>query len=193
MGKADRFLTTQDVLHLAYGEHGTAADSTPTVLVIGGKYVAQPTAVDGSDVVVLWLDEKGYSRPHLDALQLETFTTAATSGTSTPVTALGAFRDVDVTVDVSAASGTSPTLDIYLDGRLDGTAYANIARLTQVTTAGQYVAHLSKRQSAGQVTVTSDAGAGTTRAIGWGDALRVRRVIGGTSPSFSARVWGVFV
>lgn len=186
MGAADRHQSEQDIVNLVRGIHGTAADGTPTVFLVGGKYVAQPVAVDGGDVVAAWLDAKGYINPHVEALTLIDFTTAGTNQTGSAVTGLGAFRDADVHVNVSAFTGTSPTLDVYADSRLDGTNWKNLARMTQMTGTGQFFLHLTKRQSGGEGTLTSDAGAGTIRAVGWGDDLRVRANIGGTSPSVSA-------
>ena len=195
MGHQDRTFSVQDLLHLTSGTHDGPGDATPLILLVGGKYVAQPTAVAGGDVAILWVSPEGYARPHVTAASLYSFTTASTNGTSSAVTGLGVFKEADVLVDVTSVSGTSPTLDLYIDGRLaGGTAWVNVARLTQITTANQIAVHLSKAQGTNtEVSVTSDAGAGTLRRIGWGDAMRVRRVIGGTGPSISATVYANYV
>ncbi|MDP3064745.1 MAG: hypothetical protein Q8O40_16315 [Chloroflexota bacterium] len=123
-------------------------------------------------------------------LLLDSFTTANGSATGTAAVGLAPYRDADVLVDVTVASGTAATLDVYLDSRLDGTGWSNLGRLTAITGTAKALIHLSKRQAAVEIAGgVSDAGAGTVRAIGWGDDLRVRRNITGTTPSFSARVW----
>ena len=192
MGASDRHLTAQDILNLARGIHGTVDDATPTYLKVGGKYLNQPTANTSGDTVVYWVSQEGYLRPHILPVSIYSFTTAATAGTSSALTGLGAFLDGDVYVDVTTASGTVATLGILIDGRLDGTNYANIAQLSAITAIGQYSGHITKRQSAVGTVLTGTADFGTFRAVGFGDALQIRRQISGTSPSFSANVWVTF-
>lgn len=190
MGTAAEQLSTQHVINLVRGTHGAAADGTPHVILIGGKFVAAPTAVSGAQTVVMWLDERGYSKPHVEARQLDGFTTASANGTGTSLTGLGAFTEMDILIDVTLADGTTPTLDLLLDTQYDGTGWVNLAKTTQITTIDQVALHLTRRLANTEVTnVDTTAGAGTLRNLGWGDALRVRRIIAGTSPSFSGRIW----
>ena len=190
MGAKDRRIPFDDILHLTHGYHGTAADADPTVVLSGGKHVKQPTAIDSGDVVTLWLGKQGHITPEIQALQLDGTTTSGVAGTGTWTTGLGPYKEVDVLVDVTAVGGTSPSVIFYIDSRLDGTGTLNLARFTAITTAGKAVVHLSKRQAAAQVTgMGSDAGAGTVRAIGWADDLRIRRTISGTAPTATYRVW----
>lgn len=189
MGSAD-IIPMGDAIKHVYGVHDGSADATPSVFKIGGKYAAAPGTVGEGDAVILWLSRQGYLTPERQVLQLDSFTTATGSGVGTTLANIGAYKDADVMLDVTLGTGTSPTLDVYLDSQLDGTAWINIGHLTQITTATQVGVHITKRQSSGQVQgIGSDAGAGTIRALGWADNLRVRRSIGGTSPSFSALVW----
>ena len=192
MGEQDRHISAQDILNLARGIHGTGADATPTVLKSGGKFVNQPTANDSGDTVILWVSQEGYLRPHILPISIYSFTAVATAGTSSALTGLGAFLDGDVYVDVTLADGTTATLGILIDGRLDGTNYTNIAQLSAITATGQYSGHITKRQNAVGTTLTGTADFGTFRAVGFGDAIQIRRQISGTSPSFTANVWVTF-
>lgn len=192
MGAQDKHLSSQDILNLVQGIHGTADDASPVYLKAGGKFVNQPTANQGGDTVVFWVSQEGYLRPHMLPVSIFSFTTAATAGTSDPLTGLGAFLDSDIYVDVTAASGTVATLGILIDARLDGTNYSNIAQLAAITTTGQYAGHITKRQSSNGTTLSGTADFGTFRAVGFGDAIRLRRQISGTSPSFSANAWVTF-
>lgn len=69
---------------------------------------------------------------------------------------------------VSAASGTTPTLDVVVEDTLDGgTTWVQVAAFTQSTAAG------SKR-----LDITSP----------FADRLRVRWTIAGTTPSFTFKI-----
>ena len=183
-------LSSDGILNEADSLHGDAAIDSPSRLSVGGKYVKQPTANADGDAVIIWLDDRGYTKPHLQAVTLYSFTSGSDNATSTTTEGLGPFTECDVLLDVTAQAGTTPTLDILVDGRYDGTNFINIAKYTQVGgTTGKYAVHLSKKQGSGEVNVSADAGAGTIRAIGFGDALRVRRVIAGTSPVYDAAVY----
>jgi len=79
------------------------------------------------------------------------------------------YRNLDVLIDVTAVSGTSPTLDVYIDGKFTAVGkYYPIASQTGITTTGQWLLQL--------------------RNIPY-RYIRVRWVIGGTSPSFTFGVY----
>lgn len=180
----------QDLLHLASGEHGTAHDTNPTHLTMGGKYVGTPTAVSSNDAVTFLAGQYGetVTQPRFRQFVMHSTTTSAASHNGTTTTGLGGFKEADVYFAVTARSGTSPTLDLYVDTRLDGTAYTNIAHFTQMTAVGTKVLHITKRQVTAEVDGSADANAGAVKAFGWADDLRVRAVVGGTSPAFTYRV-----
>lgn len=73
-------------------------------------------------------------------------------------------------LDVTAAAGTSPTLDLVVEDTLDGTNWNVVGTFTQRTAAGRQVIDI-----AGQ----------------FAPRLRVRWTIGGTSPSFTFSVTAV--
>jgi hypothetical protein len=73
-------------------------------------------------------------------------------------------------LNVTAASGTSPTLDVVVEDTLDGTNWNTVGTFAQRTAAGRQV-----------IDITSP----------FSGRLRVRWTIGGTSPSFTFSVVGV--
>lgn len=98
----------------------------------------------------------------------------------------------------TAVTGTSPTLDLYIQESLDGgVTFVDIAHFAQATAALTNPSRL--RLSARNVERASDAivtgvGDATTAAASLSgiplisNALRVKWVVGGTSPSFTIAV-----
>lgn len=72
-----------------------------------------------------------------------------------------------VQLDVTAAAGTSPTLDVVVEDTLDGTNWNVVGTFAQKTATGREVINLSTP---------------------FADRLRVRWTVGGTSPSFTFSV-----
>ena len=144
-------------------------------------------------------------------------TTATTNGVGPDINLPQAWQAAILTVNVSTASGTSPTLNVFLQsklgqalagtdvsgGFLTGTAiYDDTLAFTQLTTTGNQIAR----------PVTSGIGAGTpgtsgSLAVGMdylqkdaaltagnyrlgpiGGLWRIKFTIGGTSPSFTFSV-----
>jgi len=101
------------------------------------------------------------------------FSTTLYNGT---VTASGNGSDVDVSpfsvleieLKVTSVSGTTPTLDIYIEGKFENTGdYKTLASQTGITATGTWFFTINPC------------------AFRY---LRVRYVVGGTSPSFTFRV-----
>lgn len=105
------------------------------------------------------------------------------------------YRTMIIQLDVTATSGTNPTLDVYIDTQLDGSTWINMAHFTQFTTVtGRRALQLSET-TAGQATdwdATAAVAAGTTRQGPWGSNIRVSWVITGVTPSFTFDVTGAF-
>ena len=182
--------SVQTMAKAKMGVHGTAANATAAFQAVGGIFTSQPTAVDAGDYVKSWHDARGFAFPHVEALALASFTTSATAATATEVTGFGAFRDLDVQVRVTGLTGTTPTANVLIDSKIDGTNWVNILQTVDVITGTtKLVAHLTRRQAQGVVDVTIDAGEGTTRAIGFGDSIRVRHAVAGTTPALSYTVY----
>ena len=93
------------------------------------------------------------------------------SSSVVPLAGSAGFTTLRVQLDATAASGTTPTLDVVIEDTIDGTNYNAIATFTQLTAAGRQV-----------VNVTTP----------FADTIRARWTITGTTPSFTFGVlaWG---
>ena len=115
-------------------------------------------------------------------------TTSSDSGT---ITGYGSYRSCLFETWVTAASGTNPTLDVYLDTITNGsTGWTNVGHYTQFTTTGRRTISVTafNPSLATDFDATSDAAAGVVRQIDFGSSIRIRWVIGGTTPSFNFAV-----
>jgi hypothetical protein len=103
------------------------------------------------------------------------------------------IRNLLIRLSVTAASGTSPTLDIFFQQSLDGgNTWVDVARFPQVTGALSNPHYLSLSVGADN-RIASSVGDGTIPANSIGTSLvssvwRIRWNIGGTSPSFTFAV-----
>lgn len=179
---------------IANDEHLPTAGAKKVVLVsTTGTAIGQGT----SPVLVQQVDATGGSgHPALyQNILLASFTTlAAGTTTGTTTTGIGGYRNAALFLDVTALTGDTCTLSVFVDSRLDGTNYINVGAYALVTSAGgtgRAVMVLTKEVGTAVAvgSVQADAGAGTARQIGWGDDLRIRRIISGDTASVSARVW----
>jgi hypothetical protein len=91
----------------------------------------------------------------------------ASSGVGTAVAGNAPAQFLRVQLNITAASGTTPTLDVTLEDTIDGTNYNTCATFVQQTTTGRVVIDLTTPFT---------------------DNLRVRWVVGGTTPSFTFSV-----
>ena len=90
-----------------------------------------------------------------------------TTGASAAIPGFAAARLLVLQLEVTAASGTVPTLDVIVEDTVDGTNYNTIATFTQKTGAAREV-----------IRVTT----------AFTDNLRVSYEIGGVTPSFTFNV-----
>lgn len=90
-----------------------------------------------------------------------------TSGNSGVITGYGPPKTLRVQLDVTAASGTTPTLDVLVEDTLDGTTFNTIGTFTQKTAVSREVINIS---------------------IPFTDQIRIKWTIGGTTPSFTYAV-----
>ncbi len=79
----------------------------------------------------------------------------------------GEYTQIRAQLEVTAASGTDPTLDVVIEDTLDGTNFNTIGTFSQKTAPGREV-----------INITAP----------FGDRLRVSWTIGGTDPSFTFSV-----
>lgn len=94
-------------------------------------------------------------------------TARTSSGTSSVLEGYGPAESLRIQLDVTAVTGTSPTLNVVIEDTLDGTNWNTVGTFAQKTAAGREV-----------INVTSP----------FTDRLRVSHTIGGTTPSFTFAV-----
>ncbi len=90
-----------------------------------------------------------------------------TSSTSAALSGYGASTTLRVQVDVTAASGTAPTLDVVIQDSLDGTTFNTIGTFAQKTAASREVINIT---------------------VPFSETLRVSWTVTGTTPSFTFAV-----
>jgi hypothetical protein len=90
-----------------------------------------------------------------------------TSSDSGALPGYGPATSLRAQLNVTAASGTTPTLDVVIEDTLDGSTWNTIGTFTQATTTTRQV-----------INVTTP----------FSDTLRVRWTVGGTTPSFTFAV-----
>lgn len=140
-------------------------------------------------------------------------TTATTNGTGSDINVIQGWQAAIVSVNISTASGTSPTLNVVVQnklgqwgtgdltgGFLSGTAiYDDLLAYTQMTTTGTRImrlctgplfgsANATVVTSADYATLDGTLTVGNLRVGPIGGQWRVKFVIGGTSPSFTFSV-----
>ncbi len=101
----------------------------------------------------------------IDTLHASAARTASGSGAT-----MGGFDKVTwvrVQLNVTAVSGTTPTLDVVVEDTLDGVNWNTVGSFAQVTAVGRQVVNFSAP---------------------FADRIRVRYTVGGTSPSFTFAV-----
>lgn len=143
-------------------------------------YASGGNAVDADNTGRLWTTHKTVaSLPHPSA--------AETISGSTVNLDVSTFEELGIYVNVTAASGTTPTISFYVDG-LD--ASGNWQPLMQLNAGGawtgvtQALAHLGRGISLAGATVGTHVYANLT----FPSTIRIRWTITGTSPSFTFSV-----
>ncbi len=117
------------------------------------------------------------------------------SGNSGPLNLSAPPDHLNLLLNVTAVAGTGPTLDVYVQTSLDGgTTWYDFVHFNQVTAVGEQVAQWSQWNAANAnkaPTVTGDAVLAAATVINGPivpQQVRVKWVIGGTSPSFTFAV-----
>lgn len=87
------------------------------------------------------------------------------------------FSALRCQLNVSAASGTTPTLDAVIEDTLDGVNFNTVGTFSQKTGVAREVINIYRKET---------PGAGFSYPFA--NRLRVRWVIGGTAPSFTFSV-----
>lgn len=107
---------------------------------------------------------------------------------------LADFIGATILLDVTTASGTSPTLNVYIQKLLpDDTTWQDIASFVQMTTTGKEYADLVHMDASVIATNADGALTADNTQVGlFGNEWRLKWVIGGTNPSFTFTVSGSF-
>jgi len=105
---------------------------------------------------------------------------AQTAGGTSAAVAVGSYREFLLLLNVTAVSGTgSPTLTCFVDTSSDGgTTWFQIASGAAITATGTQIIQLG-------------AGTAATPAVLFGDTVRLRWTITGTTPSFTFSAIGI--
>ncbi len=90
-----------------------------------------------------------------------------TSSNSSTLTGYGPAATLRAQLNISAAAGTVPTLDVLVEDTLDGTTFNTIGTFTQATGVTRQV-----------IDITSP----------FSDQVRIKWTVGGTAPSFTFSV-----
>jgi hypothetical protein len=141
----------------------------------------------GQSLPALLVANNGYTQ----VVAATPLTTTGTTAVGITPFALGSFDACLFTVEVTAVSGTAPTLDMYVQSSINGLNFFDRVHFTQITTTGNFVAGITAHSTAGLVpqAMTQNAlAAGTVVNGPIGGWLRFSYVIAGTTPSFTTRV-----
>ena len=117
--------------------------------------------------------------------------TATSTGT---IIGLDCFSIAELQLKISAASGTTPTLDIYVQKLLpDGSTFDDLIHFTQATTTASYVATFTVGGNGMHTQAVRSLAAGSVRSnTSIGNTWRIDAVVGGTNPSFTWSLVGDF-
>lgn len=129
-------------------------------------------------------------------------TTATSSSTGSELNVPEPFTAAILYLNVSAASGTSPTLNVYVQevltlpasgdlvlGQPSGTKfYDDFVSFTQASATGKWVARVVGGSNVVAATKDASLSAGSVANGPIGSIWRVKYVIAGTSPSFTFSV-----
>lgn len=109
------------------------------------------------------------------------------SGSSTPV-AVGSFRELLLLINITAVTGTTPTLQFFFETSDDGgVTWYQLNTSTSYTSVGQSGFSFGAGVSGGG----SGSAATQATALPLGDTFRVRWIIGGTTPSFTFKATAI--
>lgn len=119
--------------------------------------------------------------------------TSTTTGTG-KIIGIDCFSAADIHLNVTAASGTTPTLDVYIQKLCpDGVTWDDLIHFTQATAAADYMANVVVGNSGVHTIAVRTLAAGTVQTkTTMGKIWRIDCVLGGSTPSFTFQVFGDF-
>lgn len=124
--------------------------------------------------------------------------TGVNDGTGTTVSAgkwtgVDHYTSADIFLTVTAASGTSPTLNVYIQKLSpDGSTWQDVASCAQAVTTGNQSFTAISNSTAPFTPTDATLAAASLKLAQMGNTWRVKWVIGGTNPSFTFAVYGDF-
>jgi hypothetical protein len=117
--------------------------------------------------------------------------TAITASTTTNKWQIEAFSQARIYASITYNSGTSGTLDIYLQSLLgDDSTWHDIAHFTQFTTASaNRVISLVSGGNKEEAKNDAALAAATVNSVWFGRWWRLKYVVGGTNPNYTASIY----
>lgn len=128
------------------------------------------------------------------ALITQTVTASGTPVLFSTANPQAVHRSCQFVLDITGTiSGTSPTLDVYLQDSVDGTVWDDRVHFAQLTgvSSGAFVASVGTGSITLGATTDATLAAGTVKdGIPIAPFIRAKFVVGGTTPSFPIKLWG---
>lgn len=117
---------------------------------------------------------------------LLSITGATTGATTANAIAVEGYASAEITLTTANVSGTSPTLNVYVQKLLaDGTTYDDIVSFTQLTgNTTRTLTFYGQAPSGDHASQSGALAAGTVQSCNLGHTWKVKYVIAGTTPSF---------
>lgn len=116
--------------------------------------------------------------------------TLTSSDTTADMTGVAALSQATLYLKTTTVTGTSPTLDVYVQKKLaDASTYQDIAHFAQVTSATGRVMSLVTGGNKEEAQQTETLSAATVNSVAFGSIWRISAVVAGTSPSFVVNLW----
>lgn len=128
----------------------------------------------------------------------QTLIASSTVGASATATGylggLDRFTSAELLLSVTAASGTLPTFNLYIQKLLaDNATYTDLISFPQIITTGKSAVTVISQVAAPYTPATNTLAAGSVLAAHMGSIWQVQWVIGGSgSPSFTFALFGNF-
>lgn len=113
----------------------------------------------------------------------------ATDATA-PMVGIAAIAQATLYLKVTAASGTTPTFDLFLQKLLpDGVTWQDIGHFAQAIMTGNQVMHMVTGGNKVEAQQSNALAAATINAVPFGSTWRLSALLSGTTPSFTFSVW----
>jgi hypothetical protein len=138
------------------------------------------------------IEVSNWSARNLPLFDPITTAAAATTVISGTLPGVDRFTSVELFLTVTATSGTTPTLDLYVQKLCaDGATWTDLVHFGQFTTvSATQTASLISQVAAPYA--TTDASLSTLKTDHIGNTWRIKYVTGGTTPVYTFQLWANF-